>query len=193
MTSMPLLLGALSLFCVAAAYTDWRTGLIPNRLIVAGLVAALALHVWAGYIALEAGSEALLLETSEAVLYSFVGLFVCGLTPLVLFRLHAMGGGDVKLLAVLGAFVGPVIGMEIQLNAFLVMALFVAARFAYRGDLLRLLGGALGLLLNPFRSKAQRALLPAELMAPVRFAPAVLVAALLVFGVRFLGSGILPR
>ena len=67
-----------------------------------------------------------------------------------------MGGGDVKLLAMVGAFVGPTIGIEIELYAFVLTALFAGARLAYQGQLLKVLANSALLVTNPLRSKDRR-------------------------------------
>jgi prepilin peptidase CpaA len=184
MTPVLVLYGALVMFTAIAAYTDLRTGLIPNRLIVAGLLLAMPLHVAVHFLVLRAP-----LETDASVLLRALGYYVagvigCGIGPLVLFHYNAMGGGDVKLLAMVGAFVGPMMGIEIQLYAFVLMALFAGARLAYQGQLLRLLSNSALLVVNPFRAKDKRRVLPAELMTSLRFAPAVFAAALLLTGLR---------
>jgi prepilin signal peptidase PulO-like enzyme (type II secretory pathway) len=46
----------------------------------------------------------------------------CGAVPLLLFRLKALGGGDVKLLATVGAQLGPLLGLQLSFAAFLVAA-----------------------------------------------------------------------
>jgi Flp pilus assembly protein protease CpaA len=46
----------------------------------------------------------------------------CGAVPLLLFRLKAIGGGDVKLLATVGAQLGPLLGLELSFAAFVVAA-----------------------------------------------------------------------
>ena len=76
-----------------AAATDARSGLIPNWITLPPLLAALVLH----FVTQGAGGLAL----------SLAGALVCGLVPYLLFRQGTMGGGDVKLLAALGALGGP--------------------------------------------------------------------------------------
>lgn len=77
----------------AAAFTDWRTGLIPNRLTVPPLALAPVIYFFLGGV--------------PAAVASVLGAVLCGAVPYVLFRRDAIGGGDVKLLAALGAFLGP--------------------------------------------------------------------------------------
>lgn len=100
-TTMPLL--AMSLLLVlllcAAVVTDLRSRRIPNTLVLAGLVMAFSLHAFA----LMGGTTALAGPQRWAPLAGCAtGLAV--LMPLHLMR--ACGAGDVKLLAMVGAFVG---------------------------------------------------------------------------------------
>ncbi|HMJ15384.1 MAG TPA: A24 family peptidase [Polyangiaceae bacterium] len=184
MTSVLLLYAALVSFTAIAAYTDLRTGLIPNRLIVVGLVLALPLHAAVHFMVLRAAGDADGTVLLRALGYYTAGVIGCGLVPFILFRYNAMGGGDVKLLAMVGAFVGPMMGIEIQLYAFVLMALFAGARLAYQGQLLKLLSNSALLLVNPLRAKSRRRAVPEELLTSLRFAPAVFVSALLLTGLR---------
>lgn len=87
---------ALAAFAVAGAVSDARTHRIPNRLVLAGLIAALVLRTFWGLGPLWHGVAGLLIGLA----FGFP-----------LFLLRALGGGDVKFLAVCGAFVGlPLIG-----------------------------------------------------------------------------------
>jgi prepilin peptidase CpaA len=87
---------ALAVFAVAGALSDARTHRIPNRLVVAGLCAALLLRAVWGWTPLWHG------VAGGAIALAF---------GLPLFLLRAFGGGDVKFLAVCGAFVGlPLVG-----------------------------------------------------------------------------------
>jgi prepilin peptidase CpaA len=176
MAPLLVLFAILLLFTALAAYADLRTGEIPNRLIAIGLLLALPIQSGMHYFATPntGPGEAL----STAVGYYGFGLILCGLAPLVLFYLGSMGGGDVKLLAMVGAFVGPFMGLEIEVYAFVFMALYAGARLAYQGQLLKLLGNSARLIVQPFLPKERRRAVPAELMTSLRFAPAVFAATL---------------
>jgi len=83
-------------FAVAGAWCDVRARRIPNRLVLAGLLAAFGLRALWGWGPLAQGSA---------------GFSIALAVGLPLFLLRAMGGGDVKFLAACGAFVGlPLVG-----------------------------------------------------------------------------------
>lgn len=120
----------------AAAVSDSRSGTIPNWLTLPPIVGAPL--AYGAALGLEYG------------LQSAASAFVSGVAPYLMFRSQAMGGGDVKLFAALGAVAGfnPLVGVQIQLTAF-VMAMFLAlCRQAWRGQLLTTLASAVALLLN---------------------------------------------
>ena len=75
----------------AAGICDLRTRRIPNRLTGAGLVLALGLHAAGGF-----GSLA----------HSLAGAGFGFAVGLLLFAIRALGGGDGKLMVVVGAFLG---------------------------------------------------------------------------------------
>jgi len=80
-----------ALMC-AAMWSDARTRRLPNRLMVAAVLAGLATRLTLGPGAALIGAEGILL-----------GAALC----IPLFALGAIGGGDVKLVAAAGAFLGP--------------------------------------------------------------------------------------
>jgi prepilin peptidase CpaA len=165
---MPFLLAA-ALVAFTAAIIDWRTGHIPNSVTLVPLAAAPFAHLAHGLHA--GGANAGLFEMGGSVL----GALACGAVPLVAFMCGGMGGGDVKLLAALGALTLPVVGLEAETYAFAV-ALFVApVRLAYDGVLLRTLRNALTIVTNPFRSKSARKEIPAELLRWFRLGPSIFV------------------
>jgi prepilin peptidase CpaA len=174
MASPALLLLCCLLFVSVAAAWDWRTGLIPNGLTLGGLGVGFVLHVAVHIADLSSSgpASAVLAGAFNAAL----GVVLCGLAPYLLFRMDAMGGGDVKLLAAVGAFVGPTLGIELELSAFIAMALFSPVRLAYEGKLLAVLGNTMVLIANPFLPKARRREVPRELMTAFKFGPAVFVA-----------------
>jgi leader peptidase (prepilin peptidase)/N-methyltransferase len=88
----------LSVTLVAVFFIDLKHRIIPNSLTYTGVLAGVALAVASPH-----------LRWSEAVLGAVVGLAIfIGMAYLgrFLFKKDSMGGGDVKLAAVLGAFLG---------------------------------------------------------------------------------------
>ena len=79
----------LALACVS----DLRTRRIPNVLTMSAAAAALAFHLANGGL--------------SAAGWSLAGLFLGALLFFPMFALRGMGAGDVKLLAAIGAWVGP--------------------------------------------------------------------------------------
>ncbi|HTV18064.1 MAG TPA: A24 family peptidase [Polyangiaceae bacterium] len=178
-----LLLCCLAFVSVAAVW-DFRTGHIPNWLTLGGLGVGFVLHVAVHLVDLS--GSGLVSAALAGVFNAMLGVFLCGLPPYVLFRMDAMGGGDVKLLAAVGAFVGPTLGLELELSAFVAMALFAPIRLAYEGKLLAVLGNTLVLIANPFLPKARRREVPRELMTAIEFGPAVFVANVVVVAAHWM-------
>jgi len=90
MTALNLFVGTLlALACV----TDLRTRRIPNVLTFSAAAGAVLFHLATG--------------GWQAAGWSIVGLFVGALLFLPMFALRGMGAGDVKLLAAVGAWLGP--------------------------------------------------------------------------------------
>jgi prepilin peptidase CpaA len=81
----------LVVFVCTAAWCDFTTERIPNKVTVAGLAAALILRAPLG---------------GDAVVEGLAGLGLAVLVAVVLYALRAIGGGDVKLLGGIGAFLG---------------------------------------------------------------------------------------
>jgi prepilin peptidase CpaA len=82
---------AITVFVCTAAWWDATAQRIPNQLTVTGLAAALMLRAPLGL---------------DAVVEGLAGVGIALLVSLVLYALRAIGGGDVKLLAAVGAFLG---------------------------------------------------------------------------------------
>jgi len=108
-----------------AALTDLKHRLIPNWLTLPSLGGALLVHACAG------GLTDLTLSALSAIL--------CFAPACFLFTRGALGGGDVKLFAALGAFFGVRDGLELELTAFMLVAGFALWSMAWHGRLWALL------------------------------------------------------
>lgn len=185
MSATQIVLGGLMMFTAFAGFLDYRTGHIPNRLVATSALVGLALHFAVHFVMLRQPDQALGELFSGAAVNVLVGVLGCSAVPLLLYRVGAMGGGDVKLLASVGVWAGPILGLQVELYAFVVAALYAPARLAYQGELFRLLGNSAALLKNPFLPKSRRREVPQALLTELRFGPAVFVATALVALVRW--------
>ena len=116
----------LALMLGAAVVFDVRAHRIPNKLVLAGIAVGVALHV-----TLPAGGG--LLDASSAGAPGFykamLGLASGFAVFLPLYLLRAMGAGDVKLMAVVGLYLGPASVLDAALLTLVcggVMAVIVA-------------------------------------------------------------------
>jgi prepilin peptidase CpaA len=166
---VPFLVAAV-VVALVAAYTDWKTGEIPNWLTFGTLGVAPIAHVVR---ALTAG-----VDTKTALMegaFSICGALLCGLVPMMLYSKDAIGGGDVKLFAALGALCRPMIGVEAEMYGFFAAALIAPARLAYEGKLFRTLKNAALLMVNPFLPKDKKHAIEQEMMTWFRMGPAIFV------------------
>ncbi len=103
----PFLSAMLALF-----FTDWDHKLLPDRITLPLLALGLATSPWNGRLdifALAGGPLALWPRTAAALAGAVAGfgaLFLVGWLWQLLFRREALGGGDLKLMAAVGAYLG---------------------------------------------------------------------------------------
>jgi prepilin peptidase CpaA len=148
-----------------ACATDIRTGRIPNWLTLPAICLGIAMH---GTLGGRAG-----------IIESLLGLLAGAAVPSILYRStqgRAIGGGDVKLFAALGALLGPMRGLEVQLGAFGCLALFAIVALAYRGRLVRVLCNTVQLAANPLLPRKHRRPISTDSMTEFRMGPAIAVA-----------------
>ncbi|MGE5786855.1 MAG: prepilin peptidase [Myxococcales bacterium] len=159
-----------------AAATDLRNGRIPNQLTLPAMLLGVAVH---GAFSGIAGA-----------LESVVGLLVCAAVPGIVYwatKGAAIGGGDLKLFGALGALLGPMHGLEVELSSFLLLGVFAFFRLAYLGQLSRALLTSLQLVAGPLVPALKRRVATNGLvMTEMRMGPAIAVAILTVLGLPHL-------
>lgn len=123
MEASPGVIVLLALTAVAAVTDGWR-GRIPNWITYPGILLGLAINSaatgWPGF------EEAL------------KGFLLCGVLMVVCFVLFRIGGGDVKLVAMMGAFLGPQRGIESLLWTFLIGGVIGLAVIIWKVGFLRI-------------------------------------------------------
>jgi prepilin peptidase CpaA len=165
-----LLLGLMLL----ATVTELARHKVYNWTTYTGMLAALGLSA-AGLLVLDG--------TRISFLESLLGLLACGLVMLVCFAMFKVGGGDVKLIAMLGAFLGPDQGITAMLWTFVLGGCVGLIVLIWRVGPLRLVVRVLRQILWSLRlrrwsplSESERAQLePPLLLAPSALAAVVIV------------------
>jgi prepilin peptidase CpaA len=135
-----LLAGAV-LVALVGAVIDVRTARIPNRLTYSALLMALIVRTaFLGLTGLKSGA---------------LGMLVAGGLFLLLFVLGAMGGGDMKLMAAVGAWVGSTQVMNLILTAALAGGVLAIGRMIFSKAVGQTLRNTMQLLFYRFTSGLQ--------------------------------------
>ena len=143
---------------IVAAVGDVRTAKIPNALTYPAIVAGLVVG--------------LLPEAQPALAARLAGLLTAFLPALALFLLGSVGGGDVKLLAAMGAIVGYPLVLDVLFYTVLVGATLSLCMIVWKGRVRETLGG-FGRLLVSLPARHVPKIVPlTDLRVP--FGPAVL-------------------
>lgn len=164
------MLAIASVVCLIGAVLDLRTGHIPNWLTFGTFLIGVPTQLALSHLAYPKLNILYFLATSA------LGVVFTGLVPFLLWKKNALGGGDVKLLVALGALLGPLLGMQVQLYAFLFALVLAPAKLAYQGKLLGTLKNTGIMVTNPFRPKTRRLQLPPAALSEYRFGPAIFFA-----------------
>jgi prepilin peptidase CpaA len=161
---------AAAIISAIAAATDLRSGEIPNWLTLGTLLVAPIAHITFGVIN-HLGVTDALKEGGGSLL----GAIACSIVPAVLYRQDAIGGGDVKLLAGIGALLQPRLGLEAEMYSFFAAGLIAPAFLAYEGKLFRTIKNTVLLAVNPLLPKKKRRPVEPALLTWFRFGPAILI------------------
>ncbi|MBS0263939.1 MAG: prepilin peptidase [Planctomycetes bacterium] len=165
------------LFATTAAVTDILSHKIYNWTTYPGILVALAVHAGTDLSVDGWSSDFAGLEDS------LKGFFLCGLLMLVCFVFFGVGGGDVKLMAMLGAFLGVDRGLEALLWTLVLGAALGLATLIWRVGLWKLISGVVRhvfwclRLANwlPLSDAERQALQPPLFLAPSALAATVIV------------------
>jgi prepilin peptidase CpaA len=123
-----MIIATLIILLLIAAWHDSRHYRIPNALVFLGAVAGILLHI---LLPQELGGL--------GILTALAGLGVGLAVLLPLYLLRAMGAGDIKLMAMIGAFVGPTSMLNVTLYILLAGGVLAIGVILLRGKLAKLI------------------------------------------------------
>lgn len=121
-----------------AAVTDVLWQKIYNLTTYSGIVAALVLAAARSLVETSGDTSVPVLLSRVTIGDSVVGFLVCGVLLLLCFVLFRIGGGDVKLLAMVGAFLGLELGLEALLWTFVLGGMLALVQLIVRVGAIRL-------------------------------------------------------
>ncbi|HOA53874.1 MAG: A24 family peptidase [Thermogutta sp.] len=179
------MLGILLILLAVASMTDVLWGRIPNKITYPGIISGLLLNVL-GTLAVRLGwarAEHLSALGWIGMGQSVLGFLACGLVMLACYVFFRIGGGDVKLIAMLGTFLGPDRGITAMLWTFVLGACLGLIALVWRVGPWRLLVLAGRHLLWSIRLGRWDPLTPeerAQLQPPLFLAPSALAATVIV-------------
>jgi prepilin peptidase CpaA len=121
-----------------AAYVDWRTMVVPKKLTLTALGLGLAFNLvrgtWMGWRGLEVwalGTGGPLVGAADGLAFAAVGMLLGFGLFFVMWLMGICGGGDVKLFAALGAWVGPNLAVFVLAGTIVVVLVLTLARLAW--------------------------------------------------------------
>jgi len=136
----------LCLFLAGAVHSDVRQRRIPNWLTLAGICAGIGFNT----LLPEGFGFASVLPGAIGLRHALAGLGVGLGVMLPLYLLRAMGAGDVKLMAMVGAFLGPRATLGVVLMTFIAGGILILAVVLRRKSLGQLFSNLRAMLLSGF-------------------------------------------
>lgn len=168
---LPFLQIAILAYCAIAAIIDYRTGLIPNWLTFPGIfLPPLAYLIAIG---------------PSAAAWSVGGVFICGFIPYVMFCKDAIGGGDVKLFAAIGAIATPlltiIVPVEAQLYSYIVASVIALSQIAWKGSIKQSFKTMGIIISNLFKKAADKIPVDTSMTHSLRLGPSIFLGTLICF------------
>ena len=117
-----------------ATWSDLRERRVPNALVLAGVATGLMLNAFAPS---GSGFFSVLRPGGLGFLTAGAGLFAGAALLLPLYLIHGMGAGDVKLMGMVGAFVGPLSVIDVALLTLVAGGVLAGAVAFWNGTLSR--------------------------------------------------------
>ena len=126
---------------LVATYTDVRWRKIYNWTTYPGILLAIVLSMTGSFLASSFASEPSSVWGVATLSDSLLGFLACGGAMLVcyVFFPGGVGGGDIKLLAMVGAFLGVMAGLEVMLWTFVLAACMALIVLVWRHGLVTLI------------------------------------------------------
>lgn len=122
----------------AATWSDVATRRIPNVLTYPAILLGLGLNALLPLVLERVGaSTALVMLGSSGTLDALQGFGLCAIVGVVSFMARGLGGGDVKLLAAVGALLGFHVVVAVLFNTLLIAALLGVVNWFAGGSLMR--------------------------------------------------------
>ncbi len=132
------LLSLCLIVCFAATWGDIATRRIPNTLTYPAILLGLGLNgILPGVLAGLGLAAAQVWLGSPGAIDCLQGFGLCAVIGIVSFMARGLGGGDVKLLAAVGALIGFDAVVAVLFNTLLIAAVLGIANWTLRGSLLR--------------------------------------------------------
>jgi Flp pilus assembly protein protease CpaA len=131
-------LGCLGIVMALASYLDLKSAIIPKQLSVTSLGLGLLMNVIRGAWLGSQGQRAWYFTTTstligglDGLLFALAGFLFAFALFFVLWILGVCGGGDVKIFAAMGAWIGPRMTLYVLAVTLLIIAMIVLAQSIY--------------------------------------------------------------